>query len=320
MILPANPGRPWMSAAFVGLTIGVLGCASATPTKRVAEDPHQAYEWAVNRINQGKCLKAQETLRLISLEHGGVTYVDSIIYHLARAYMCLGDHALAQIEYERVVNNYPASSLVDDAAFGLAYAQFKQAPRNPGNDQSEAEQAVRTLREFLAIYPSSDRKQEASELLSEMETRLAKKNFDTGLLYLKLGADSSAMIYFQRVWDDYTETEYAARALWLLAERARKHEDWNLAVQRYEQLIAVYSDAIEVKQAESLLRRIKADQAKRLHNHAKKARKDGHLVLARELCEDILEKYPDYKKADEVRRLLENVRSEQAAKDGSGGS
>jgi len=320
MILPVTTGRRWLVAVLCGMTMGVLGCASSAPSKRVAEDPRQAYEWAVKRIDGGKCLKAQETLRLISLEHGGTTYVDSIIYHLARSYMCLHDYALAQIEYERVVNNYPTSGLVDDAAFGLAYAQFKQAPRNPGNDQTEAEQAVRTLREFLAIYPLSNRKEEAEELLAEMEARLARKNFDTGVLYLKLGADSSAMIYFQRVWDEYTQTPYAARALWLLAERARKQENWDLAVQRYEQLIAVYSDAIEIRQAESLLRRIKADQAKRRYDQAKQARKEGHLMLAQELCEDILEKYPDYKKAKDVRKLLEELRAERAAKDGTDGS
>jgi outer membrane protein assembly factor BamD len=290
------------------------GCAATKPNKRVREDPRAAYVWAVERIDQGKCLQASETLRLLSLEQTGVPYVDSIFYHLARAYACMGDHALAQVEYERVVNQYPSSALVDDAAFGLAHAQFMQAPKNPGLDQQEAEKAVASLEDFLAIYPLSDRRSEANALLQEMKNRLAKKAFDSGRLYLKLQADSSAMIYFQQLWDDFTQSPYAARALWLLAEKERKRENWEGAIQRYEQLISVYPDAVEVPQSKLVLERMKTDQAKRLHEEAHRAHDRGDLDLAASRYEALLAQFPNYVKTPEVKQDLEKVRSELAGK------
>lgn len=313
-----------MAARFAGVTarsaaLGILilasGCAATKPSKRVQEDPRGAYTWALERIDLGKCLQASETLRLLSLEQAGVTYVDSITYHLARAYACLGDHALAQVEFERVVNNYPSSALVDDAAFGLAYAQFKQAPENPGLDQQEAERAVRTLEDFIAIYPLSDRRKEAQALLADMKSRLAKKAFDTGRLYLKLAADSSAMIYFQQLWDNYTESPYAARALWLLAEKERKRQNWGGAIQRYEQLIGVYPEAVEVEKCKVLLERIKTGQARQLHQDAQRARDRGDLGLAVTRYESLLSEFPNYARTPEAKLELEKVRSEMAAQD-----
>lgn len=304
-----------LAGGVVLCSVLVFGCASTKPDKRVREDPRGAYTESLERLNDNKCLRASETLRLLSLEQTGVPYVDSIVYHLARAYTCLGDHALAQVEYQRVVNQYPSSALVDDAAFGLAYAQFMQAPKNPGLDQQLAEKSIASLEDFIAIYPLSDRRQEALALLADMKNRLAKKAFDSGRLYLKLHADSSAMIYFQQLWDEYTESPYAARALWLLAEKERNRENWEGAVQRYEQLIAVYPDAVEVEQSKILLERIKSDQAKEMHKQADKARERGELDLAVTRYEALLGQFPNYAKSPEVREDLEQVRHELAVRD-----
>jgi outer membrane protein assembly factor BamD len=291
------------------------GCGTTKPMQRVQEDPRAAYQWALDRLNEGKCLHASETLRLLSLEQAGVPYVDSIFFNLARAYACLGDYALAQVEFQRVVDNYPSSALVDDAAFGLANAQFKQAPSNPGLDQQEAEKAVRTLEDFIAIYPLSDRRTEAQALLLNMKNRLAKKAFDTGRLYLKLHADSSAMIYFQQLWDNYTESPYAARALWLLAQKERDRQNWAGAVQRYEQLIGVYPNAVEVEQSKAILDRMKTAQAKDLHEQADRARDMGDLNLALSRYETLLSQFPNYPKTDKVRQEVEKIRSEQVVQD-----
>lgn len=309
------PRRGVILALLCLACLGGAGCATTKPNKRVREDPRGAYTWALERIDEGKCLHASETLRLLSLEQTGVTYVDSIFYNLARAYDCMGDYALAQVEYERVVNQYPSSALVDDAAFGLAYAQFRQAPRNPSLDQQAAEKAMRSLEDFIAIYPLSNRRSEALALLQEMKNRLAKKAFDTGRLYLKLRADSSAMIYFQALWDDYTESPYAARALWLLGEKERQRQNWEGAIQRYEQLMAVYPDAVEVSQSKVLLERIKSDQARRLFDDAHRARDRGDLDLAASRYESLLAEFPNFPKAPQAKEDLDKIRLEQAARD-----
>jgi outer membrane protein assembly factor BamD len=290
----------------------MAACGSTRPAHRVQGNPRAAYDWALERLERDKCLDARETLRLLSLEQAGVPYIDSIVYHLARSYLCEGDYTLAQLEFERVVNNYPSSAVVDDAAFGLAYAQFKQAPGNPGLDQQEAQRAIGTLKDFIAIYPRSDRRTEAEALLREMRERLARKAFDTGRLYLKLEADSAALIYFQKLWDEYTESPYAARALWLLAEKARKSEQWELAIQRFDQLIRVYPDAIEVERARFFLERIKSERARDLWKQAEASRRAGDLEVALARYEEFLLRYPENIHVGEARQKSESIRTELA--------
>jgi len=309
-------GATWLRGLTAAALLAVLAaCSSTKPARLAAEDPRLAYEKAKEQLARGKCFNAKEQLRLLSLEQAGVSYIDSIVYDLARAYACDGDWELAQAEYQRVVNDYPASALVDDAAFGMAYAQFRLAPGSPGLDQGDAEKAVRSMHDFIDIYPRSDRRNQADSLLQLMENRLARKTFDNGRLYLKLGADSSAMIYFQKLWDDYTESPYAARALWLLAEDARKNEDWATAIQRYRQLILVYPDAIEVERAKVFLQRIEDEQADRLRDQAEDAREGGRLEEALDLYQKILSEYPDYRQASEIQTQIETIRRSLA--DGS---
>lgn len=297
-----------LAASILAGSAGLSGCASSRQGLAVRENPRAAYTEASLLLKNGKCVEARETLRLLSLEQAGVTYIDSIVYDLARAYACEQDYVLAQVEFERVINNYPTSSLVDDAAFGLALAQFRMAPRNPGLDQQEAERAVASLKDFIAIYPRSDQRRQADSILQLMNERLARKTFDNGRLYLRLGADSSAMIYFQKLWDDYTQSPYAARALWLLADQARKQEKWEQAIQRYEQLIAVYPEAIEVKQARMFLHRIKSARAREILRDAEIAHQSGDLRTALALYEDLLERYPEDLHVGEARQKAQELR------------
>ena len=297
------------AASIITWAAGISGCASSKRNLTLRENPRTAYAEATDLLNRGKCIEAREMLRLLSLEHAGVPYIDSIVFDLARAYTCERDYVLAQLEFERVVNNYPTSALVDDAAFGLAQAQFRQAPGNPGLDQQEAERAVASLRDFIAIYPRSDRRRQADSMLQMMSERLARKTFDNGRLYLRLDADSAAMVYFQKLWDDYTQSPYAARALWLLADKARKKEQWDLAIQRYEQLIAVYPDAIEVERARVFLDRIKSARAQEIYRDAETARGNGDLKAALSLYEDLLVRYPEDLHVGEARQRAQEIRT-----------
>ena len=301
-----------------GLAFALAGalwsCGSSRPPVTGTVDPRVSYDEARDKLARRKCMDAREIFRRLSLEHSGVTYIDSIVYNLAEAYMCEEDYILAQLEYERVINNYPSSALLDDAAFGLAYAQFKQAPRTTGLDQTQAENAVRSMQDFIALYPRSDQRARADSLLRLMRNRLAKKTFDAGRLYLKLEADSAAMIYFQKLWDDYTESPYAARALWLLAEQARQREQWDLAIKRYEQLIQVYPNAIEVERAKVFLQRIQAQQANLLWKQAEEARQAGRLDEALGLYEKFLVTYPDDSHVGQARQQLETIRATAGVK------
>jgi outer membrane protein assembly factor BamD len=300
---------------LVGAALLAGGCGASKRGLTLNEDPRIDYSKARRLLDEGKCTDAREILRMLSLEKAGVTYIDSIVYDLARAYTCEGDHALAKVEYERVVNSYPQSALVDDAAFGLAMSQYRQAPRNPGLDQQDTERAGASLKDFIAIYPRSDRRREADSVLSIINGRLAHKTFDSGRLYLKLGADSAAMIYFQKLWDEYTQSPYAARALWLLADKARKDEDWDLAIKRYEQLIAVYPNAIEVPRARVFLERIRSARAHNLFHDAEEARANGDWKSALDLYQQLVTDYPEDRHVGEARQKAEEMRRALAGDD-----
>ena len=59
---------------------------------------------------------------------------------------------------------------------------------------------------------------EASRLADSMTVKLARRDYDTGLHYLKRNLWDSALLYFEVVATDFPQTEWAPWALYQMAE------------------------------------------------------------------------------------------------------
>ena len=63
------------------------------------------------------------------------------------------------------------------------------------------------LQEFIDDYPNSEYKNEANAQISELRTKLAYKEYATGILYIKMEEYPSAIISFEYLIDNYYDTE-----------------------------------------------------------------------------------------------------------------
>ncbi len=76
-------------------------------------------------------------------------------------------------------------------------------------DQEYTVKAIESFQEFQYLYPDKDSLfSVASEKISELRTKLAHREYFTATLYRKLNAPLAAKIYFDRVINDYDDTEY----------------------------------------------------------------------------------------------------------------
>ena len=154
---------------------------------------------------------AIELLKSYTASAGGSADVDEAIVLLGQCYVHTKDYALATVEFERVLRDYPESDSSGAAAFGLGEAYFGQA-RKPDFDQEYTVKAIEQWQSYLRGHPGHWLNPEAEKRILDARTRLARKLNGTGNLYVRQRYYRPARIYFQRVLDEFGDTNAAADA------------------------------------------------------------------------------------------------------------
>jgi outer membrane protein assembly factor BamD len=160
----------------------------------------------------GEYSDAIELLKTYTSSAGGAADVDAGIYLLGRCYLKTHDEALAAVEFERLLKDYPESDSAGSASFRLGEAYYGQA-RRPDFDQEYTLKALEQWQSYQSTYPDHWLQGGAKGKILEARSRLAKKLVATGNLYLKLHLSEPARVYFQRVLDEYGDTPLRPRAL-----------------------------------------------------------------------------------------------------------
>jgi len=119
-------------------------------------------------------------------------------YYLAQSQSKNGEYLLAAGTYNRLIDAFPQDSLVDDAFYlsGLAY---EHEWRQPQLDATYGKNAQTAFESLVGSFPDSKYAPLGKKELDKLDEWFARKDYDTGYLYLKRKAFDSAIIYFKDV-------------------------------------------------------------------------------------------------------------------------
>jgi outer membrane protein assembly factor BamD len=246
---------------IVGAVISMvyfLGCGS--PGIKTAPTAQGQFALAKKEYDKKHYLSAIEGFRKVIFNFPGATMVDTAQFYLAMAYYENEDYELASVEFNRLASNYPKSSYVDDGEYLAGVCYFKNTPENYALDQDELKKAITIMEDFIAENPDSPLVTDAKQIILAARSRLARKEYENGALYFKVADYRAAEIYFQLVIDEYTDTEYAAKALFKLAESSFKLKDYTKASDRFNNFISVYSGNEMIPDANEYLKKIEHKQ------------------------------------------------------------
>lgn len=225
------------------------------------------YANALKEYQKEHYLKAIDGFQKVIYNFSGASMVDSAQYYLAMSYYHQDDFFLAAAEFERLAGTYPGSPFVDDSKYMAGLCYFKAAPGHFGLDQEELLRAVDALTDFVTDNPESELADDAQATIRAANDRLAHKRYSSGRMYFRLGYYEAASIYFQTVVDEFTETEWAARALYYLGELRYKQEKYPEARSTLDNFLVVYPDHEYAEKAAKLLAKIDKKIAETAENN-----------------------------------------------------
>jgi len=231
---------PGTIAGLVILSILLAACGS--PSVKNFGSAEEQFRAAMQEYQKKHYLKAIDGFQKVLYNYSGSSQVDSAQYYLAMTYYLQPDYILAAGEFERLAMNFPGSPFIDNARYMAGLCHFKSAPGHYGLDQEELIKAIEALEDFVTDYPESEMVVDARQTIKAGRERLARKSYESGRAYFRLGYYQSAVVYFQSVIDNYTETPWAAPALYYLGEIALKEKKYEDARAKFDNFLVIYPD------------------------------------------------------------------------------
>ncbi len=242
-------------AAGILLIASILaGCGG--PRMSSYATAEEQFTQAKKEYDKEHYLKAVEGFQRIIFNFPGATIVDTAQYFLAMSYLGNKEYELAAVEFKRLIANYPRSEYSDRAQYLAGVCYYKNTPSNYALDQEDLKKAIQVLEDFILENPDSPLVKDARANILEGMTKLARKEYENGLLYFKMYDYRAAKIYFQYVIDNYTNTSYAALALFKLSESAFKLSEYSEALEKFSQFKTLYPEHVLIPQANEYIDKI----------------------------------------------------------------
>ncbi len=241
-----------------GIALGMFGCGSSKEAEYLpAED---RYAEAMAKFRNENYLEAAEDFKTVTVQYPGSAFADSAQFLIGECRYRREEYILAAAEYDLLIRTMPSSPLVLRARYMKAMSNYALSPR-PELDQKFTQGAIDDFQTFIEYYPADSLAKIAAAKIVELNNKLAKKEYDNGMLYYGLEYYKSAIVYFDLVLDRYHDSDYADDAMLGKAMALRQRRDYVSALETINLFFQKYPLSNLKKNAESVKSSIEAAMA-----------------------------------------------------------
>ncbi len=252
-----------------------------------------------------KYIQAIGYLQTVVYNHGGESFVDTAQHYLAMSYFGSDDYGVAAVEFNRLALNYPSSVFFENGIFMRAVCFFETAPGHHGLDQTELLKALDQLEDFIIDFPESPLVEQAQQYLALGRGRIAKKIYESGLVYERIGGYTAAQKYFQIVLDDYTDSKQAPISLFEIAEI-------NLKLKKYPEARTGFDNFVTLFKEHELAPKAIERSREAAFKSGVLAFNKGEFVAAKERFESFIKDFPDDDRVDSAKEYLSKIEVKQS--------
>jgi len=247
-------------------------CAHQKIKSNATLDERMAY--GMKLFEKGKYFDAKTQFRVITLSHSGNLDAAKAQFYLGECHFNMKEYILAASEYERLIKVYPGSEWVDDAKHKLGLSYYKLSPKY-SLDQAYTLKAITEFQEFLEDYPDSPLNGEVEKDLVAARNKLARKVYESAEIYRKMTYYNSAIIYYNKVLEEYYDTPFAAEALFWIGECDRRMHKHNNALEAFSEFIKKYPNHEWAARAKNKIKQTRQDFAKMQRVEAKRQKAES---------------------------------------------
>ncbi len=191
----------------------------------------------------------------------GLPEGEKVEFYLAYCQYYQRTYLLASNQFKVFYETYGRSQLAEEAYFMYAYSLFISSP-DAQLDQKSSVEAMGAMQTFLNQFPGSQFSDKATEVVSNCQQKLEKKEFDNAHQYLKLRYYQAAVVAFNNFKKTFPDSKYLEEITYLkvlaqfkLAQQSvlsKQMERYTSTVEYYRELVDGYPNSNYLKEAERL--------------------------------------------------------------------
>lgn len=199
----------YCSAAAL-LAAFLTGCSSDEAVKQLSAA--QQYEIGMEKFKNEDYLEAIDAFKMITLDYQGSQFADGAQFYMGECRFKREEYVLAAYEYDLLIKNMPMSKYMSSARFKKATCYDQLSPKSY-LDQEYTKKAIDAYQAFLEYYANDSLAAQAEARIRELSHKLAKKDYENGVIYMKMEYYKAGIYYFDIVLDKYYDTEFAEPAM-----------------------------------------------------------------------------------------------------------
>ena len=181
-----------------------FGCSSTLPDDNLSLAEH--LKIGMDHLDNEEFVKAQDAFKYVLSRGAGTDYGDDAQFFLGESYFLDNQYLLAITEFENLTRKMAYSPFFEKSRFRICEAYSYESP-DYFNDQTFTEKALERYQEFLDDFPESEHSLVVTESMGALRNKLAKKLYETGVLYMKLDEFEPARMSFDQVLEQYYDTD-----------------------------------------------------------------------------------------------------------------
>jgi len=177
-----------MNLKFLLFVLLTLSLASCSDYQKLLKSTDYELKWtkANEFYEQKKYQKAIDLLDELQAIHKGTNRAEQTLFMLANSYYNKKDYFTSSQYFESYYKTYPKGLFTEDCRFLSGKSAFLNSP-DPRLTQEETVKAMDQLNTFLDYYPESDKKEEVTKMLTQLQEKLVYKQLLNSQLYFNLG-------------------------------------------------------------------------------------------------------------------------------------
>ena len=231
------------------------GCSTTKEIEQMTVE--QRFQHAMKLFDEQSYADAYEEFRIVTLQFQGTAVADDAQFHMGECQFRRELYVLAAYEYDVLIRTMPTSRFVSKARYQRAMCYYNLSPAYY-LDQTYTKQAIDEFQSFIEYSPTDSLATLADAKINELNTKLARKQYENGLTYIHMEYYKSAFTCFEGVTEKYHDTPYAEQAQFKKAEVQLLRKRIPDAKTEIEKFLTKYPNSSLKADAEDLQKKILA--------------------------------------------------------------
>ena len=160
----------------------VISCNDYQKLLNSPENEVDKYTAAEEYYENGEFRRANALIEQIIPSYRGKPQGERLVFFFANSFFETRSYYSAAIQFENFIKSYPNSQRIQEAYFMEAKSYSMLSPLYT-LDQEDTFTGIDKLQVFINLYPNSEFTPEANQMISELQEKLEKKDFEIAKQY-----------------------------------------------------------------------------------------------------------------------------------------